>query len=152
MEDNNTIMEQPKTVAMDSASAQQGLQTDLPSPKINDESMVATDDGSIGKFKSAESLLNAYNNLQAEFTRKCQKLSALEQAAEGASGSFDAEKFLQDNPQVVQQYLQQYLQEVQQNAVPRGISNAFGSGIPLIAPPQPKNLDEARELVKNLFK
>lgn len=34
-----------------------------------------TTDGSLGKFKDAESLLSAYNNLQAEFTRKCQKLS-----------------------------------------------------------------------------
>ena len=31
-----------------------------------------------GKFKDAESLLTAYNNLQAEFTKKCQKLSELE--------------------------------------------------------------------------
>ena len=34
--------------------------------------------GSLGKFEDAESLLAAYNNLQAEFTKKCQKLSALE--------------------------------------------------------------------------
>ena len=33
---------------------------------------------SIGKFKDAESLLEAYNNLQAEFTRKCQKLAQYE--------------------------------------------------------------------------
>ena len=32
----------------------------------------------LGKFKSAEDLLTAYNNLQAEFTRKCQKLSEFE--------------------------------------------------------------------------
>lgn len=31
-----------------------------------------------GKFKSAEDLLQAYNNLEAEFTKKCQRLSALE--------------------------------------------------------------------------
>jgi len=31
--------------------------------------------GSLGKFKDTESMLNAYNNLQAEFTKKCQKLS-----------------------------------------------------------------------------
>ena len=31
-----------------------------------------------GKFKDANSLLTAYNNLQAEFTKKCQKLSELE--------------------------------------------------------------------------
>lgn len=36
------------------------------------------DDGSmLGKFKDATSLLNAYNNLQAEFTRKSQKLAEL---------------------------------------------------------------------------
>lgn len=31
-----------------------------------------------GKFKDAESLLKAYNNLQAEFTKKSQRLSVLE--------------------------------------------------------------------------
>lgn len=31
-----------------------------------------------GKFASAETLLAAYNNLQSEFTKKCQKLSELE--------------------------------------------------------------------------
>lgn len=34
-------------------------------------------DGSLGKFKDAQSLLTAYNNLQAEFTKKCQALSEL---------------------------------------------------------------------------
>ncbi len=33
--------------------------------------------GSLGKFKDAQSLLTAYNNLQAEFTKKCQALSEL---------------------------------------------------------------------------
>ena len=37
----------------------------------------------LGKFKDSETLLNAYNELQSEFTRKCQKLS-------------DAEKKLQE--------------------------------------------------------
>lgn len=32
----------------------------------------------LGKFKSASALLEAYNNLQAEFTRKCQLLSELQ--------------------------------------------------------------------------
>ena len=31
-----------------------------------------------GKFTCAEDLVNAYNNLQAEFTRKCQKLSEIQ--------------------------------------------------------------------------
>ena len=32
----------------------------------------------LGKFKDSETLLNAYNELQSEFTRKCQKLSETE--------------------------------------------------------------------------
>ena len=41
---------------------------------------ISSPKGSLGKFKDTESLLNAYNSLQAEFTRKCQKLSELEKA------------------------------------------------------------------------
>ena len=37
---------------------------------------------SIGKFKDAESLLMAYNNLEAEFTKKSQRLASLEQEEE----------------------------------------------------------------------
>ena len=35
-----------------------------------------------GKFKDAESLLKAYNNLEAEFTKKSQRLASLEQENE----------------------------------------------------------------------
>ena len=34
--------------------------------------------GQLGKFKDAKALLNAYNNLEAEFTRKCQLLKSLQ--------------------------------------------------------------------------
>lgn len=44
-----------------------------------ENNLSATEDsGSLGKFKSKEALLEAYNNLQKEFTKKCQKLSKLE--------------------------------------------------------------------------
>lgn len=49
-----------------------------PELEEENENLIAQSEGSIGKFKDAESLLKAYNNLQAEFTKKCQKLSALE--------------------------------------------------------------------------
>lgn len=46
---------------------------------VKEEGTTTSENGSsFGKFSSAESLLSAYNNLQAEFTRKCQKLSELE--------------------------------------------------------------------------
>jgi sugar-specific transcriptional regulator TrmB len=49
-----------------------------------DEGTSLNDGSPLGKFKNAESLLDAYNELQSEFTRKCQKLS-------------EAEKKLQEN-------------------------------------------------------
>ena len=42
----------------------------------------AEDGSQLGKFKDAQSLLSAYNNLQAEFTKKCQKLSELEKISD----------------------------------------------------------------------
>ena len=48
----------------------------------------------IGKFKDATSLLNAYNNLQAEFTRKSQRLAQLEKT--------QAEQLSQNNDSALQ--------------------------------------------------
>ncbi len=53
---------------------------------LTDEKSADSCDGSpcldtenpIGKFKNAQALYDAYNNLQAEFTKKCQRLSELE--------------------------------------------------------------------------
>lgn len=63
--ENNEIREQPN------------LDSEVQKDCV-DGTAISSGDGSLGKFKDAESLLNAYNNLQAEFTKKCQKLSALE--------------------------------------------------------------------------
>lgn len=48
-----------------------------------------TSNGSLGKFKDTESLLTAYNNLQAEFTRKCQKLKEIEKERENQSSEIE---------------------------------------------------------------
>ena len=45
---------------------------------INEGSTVSSEGSPLGKFKDSESLLNAYNELQSGFTRKCQKLSETE--------------------------------------------------------------------------
>lgn len=49
--------------------------------KTNEESvasLIGSQEGEIGRFKSGLALLEAYNSLRAEFTRKCQRLSELE--------------------------------------------------------------------------
>lgn len=40
-------------------------------------SEIGSQTGDLGKFKSVEALMDAYNSLQAEFTKKCQALSEL---------------------------------------------------------------------------
>lgn len=62
------------------------------------------DKGEFGKFKSAEALLDAYNSLQAEFTRKCQRVSELEKdktVSKAEESQFDLEgglnKFLEEH-------------------------------------------------------
>lgn len=48
-----------------------------------EENSVVSEDGSqeisLGKFKNVQALLDAYNNLQTEFTKKCQLLSTIQQ-------------------------------------------------------------------------
>ena len=46
--------------------------------EVDDGLSAKEDCGSLGKFKSKEALLEAYNSLQKEFTKKCQKLSKFE--------------------------------------------------------------------------
>ena len=53
---------------------------------------------SLGKFKSSRALLEAYNSLQAEFTKKCQKLSELEK-----------EKTLEQTPEKKDERLEKFL-------------------------------------------
>ncbi len=54
-----------------------------------------------GKFKSLEALVSAYNNLEAEFTKKCQRLSELEkdktEAEPERNWSLEEQKFLSQN-------------------------------------------------------
>lgn len=55
-----------------------------PIQELNGAQLGLNEGSMLGKFKDATSLLNAYNNLQAEFTRKSQKLKELEKTVEGA--------------------------------------------------------------------
>lgn len=52
---------------------------------------------SLGKFRDAETLLGAYNSLQAEFTKRCQRVKELE----GLLASFDKTEKANDNVKTV---------------------------------------------------
>ncbi len=76
MEEENKIEEQPQNIEtsvddneMGSSEAKQEVE-----PNISEAERGVP----IGKFKNVEDLFEAYNNLQAEFTRKSQRLAVLE--------------------------------------------------------------------------
>lgn len=55
-------------------------------------------EGDLGKFKSVQALFDAYNNLQASYTKKCQRLSELEkEKADSEEVVKKDETSLQDN-------------------------------------------------------
>lgn len=67
-----------------------------PVPETEGESSTENQDGSIlGKFKDAKTLLNAYNSLQSEFTRKCQKLAEFQKENQ-ENAFFDKYKTIDD--------------------------------------------------------
>lgn len=76
MEENKINGEQPNSAEVQTVATDEGNGT-------------VTHDGSpLGKFKNPNTLLDAYNELQSEFTRKCQKLSETEKKLQ----EFDLEK------------------------------------------------------------
>lgn len=81
MEENQNIEEQPE-MAQKTNFVEESANGSSQSEMLAEEKMAETNEAErgvpIGKFKSVEDLYEAYNNLQAEFTRKSQKLSALE--------------------------------------------------------------------------
>ena len=146
MEEKEITMEQPTAAQVETPFTTQ-VDENL---DIENTATSGAADGSIGKFKNTESLLNAYNSLQAEFTRKCQRLSELEAAAQ--STTENVEDYIKNNQNLVGKILKHYVADIQKNSSPVSISDTAGSGIPLMAPPKPTTMEEAKEVVKNLFK
>lgn len=91
MQENNKI----EQVAVQAPSDGNKTQSEQPlSPDITHDNQDAVT--SFGKFKSAESLFEGYQQLEKEFTKKCQVLKKLENRAENNQQIL--EKMLQINP------------------------------------------------------
>ena len=78
--DEEKYWEQPEDLTLDDAQ-----QSEVEENAEGSQIEVTTGDKSeaengetVGKFKDVNALLEAYNNLEKEFTKKCQRLSALE--------------------------------------------------------------------------
>ena len=115
------------------------------------------DEVSLGKFKDASALLNAYNSLQSEFTKRCQKIKELEsklESADKATAPTEQVEIAQpvqdttvkDEEQVLKEYLLGVL-----GRKPTAIV-MDGAGVGVKTPvARPKTLSEAGDLAKNLF-
>ncbi len=96
-EENKTVFEQEKD--------EKALVGD------NDETARAFGSEKLGKFKSVDGLLKAYNALEAEFTKKCQKLS--EYMADNPDGPSNARSMQTELDEFASRYgAQDYSQEL----------------------------------------
>ena len=116
---------------------------------------------SFGKFKDADALVNAYNSLQSEFTKRCQKIKELEgkladsqnktanQQAQEMAGK-EKEQEIMDNTIDKNDVLKEYLFDVL-NKKPKAIIMG-GTGASVKTPvARPKTIEEAGNLAKNLL-
>lgn len=84
--DEEKYWEQPEDLTLDSVEVSEDKTETQNVPKelegsleeVEEQKSEAENGETVGKFKDANALLEAYNNLEKEFTKKCQRLSALE--------------------------------------------------------------------------
>ncbi len=123
-----------------------GAESDAGSQNNEARQTLAPEQSEFGKFKSAQALLQAYNNLEAEFTKKCQKLSQLEKDKTDAPQSqidIDGElgKFLSQNGEAAA-----FSEEIKEL-----ISSNKGERVSSTKPDTPTSLKEAKSLVEKMF-
>ncbi len=116
----------------------------------------------IGNFKSADALLKAYLNLEAEFTRRSQRLKELEQAnkahkmpTDGAPSPISEEdrgefvKAALSDESVKRAVVEEYLKAVAQN---KGIPLIVGGVSAPTPKAAPKSVSEAGRLAERFLK
>lgn len=110
---------------------------------------------SLGKFKDVDALLNAYNSLQSEFTKRCQKIKELEskmgtgdktevppQSQE--ENSADGDTTSKDD------VLREYLLDVMKKKSKAIVMDGAGVGVKTPVS-RPKTFEEAGSLAKQMF-
>lgn len=111
---------------------------------------------SLGKFKDVNALLDAYNSLQSEFTKRCQRLKELEgklkvdKADAPTNESHEGETPMTISEEDKNEILKDYVKSVmglKQSAV---IFNGSGIGVKTPAD-KPKSISEAGVLAKEIL-
>ena len=111
---------------------------------------------SLGKFKDVNALLSAYNSLQAEFTKRCQRIKELEHSAAvdkdtPTEQSAKAEnRTLSITEEEKQDFIKGYLKEIMGAKSKAIVMDGFGAGIKTPAN-KPKTVEEAGSLFKDML-
>ena len=106
---------------------------------------------SLGKFKDVGALFKAYNSLQSEFTKRCQRLKELEQKAESENNPEPAPESKQgiteeDKEEILKGYLKSVLGAKSKAIVLDGVGASIKT-----PSDRPRTLADAGEFAKNYF-
>lgn len=112
---------------------------------------------SLGKFKNVQSLIEAYNSLQSEFTKRCQRIKELEgnnsqtiedtcALKEGQSKTEEKKVSEEEKMKILKEYLKDVMGS-KQNAV---LLDEKGVGVKTPFN-KPKTISEAGKLVKEML-
>ncbi len=128
-------------------------------PATAEETLGASEgEVSLGKFKDVNALLSAYNSLESEFTKRCQKIKELESAL----SSIDKTEVPKEEPTGVgkdkaditdkekEDILKEYLQGVMLKKQKAVLLDGAGVGVKT-AIFRPKTINEAGELARQIL-
>ena len=111
---------------------------------------------SLGKFKDTAALLSAYNSLQAEFTKRCQRIKELERDALSSDKVVapDNESELKQNANITEEDKENVLKEYLQGVLSRKQKAVLldGAGIGVKTPiNRPKTIVQAGALAREML-
>ena len=108
---------------------------------------------SLGKFKDVNSLLQAYNSLESEFTKRCQRIKELEGGAktDNAEAPVDNAGDLKGTSDEKEEILKDYLKGILKSRQTAVLLGDAGVGVKAPAD-KPKSIAEAGMLAKEIFK
>ena len=114
---------------------------------------------SLGKFKNVEALLSAYNSLEAEFTKRCQKIKELESAINSSDKETSPTEKIDENSNasvkniseeeknnILQEYLKGVLDKKQKPVLINGVG--VGVKTPIS---RPKTISQAGALAREIL-
>ena len=133
--------------------------TEQPAVAEKDNGNKEKQEVSLGKFKDVNALKSAYDSLQAEFTKRCQRIKELESATEKVDKTAVPTTFSIDNGKEnlksitdkdKEDILKDYLKEVLNSKQKAIVLDGFGIGVKT-PKSRPKTIEEAGRLATDIF-